>query len=64
MMFGFLRMSRTRRQQAGSSADLIGSGRKVEHGDTFANQCHHETHTHVYAHRVGVTYSNPVRVEE
>lgn len=37
--------SHTHRQQAGSSVDLIGPGRKPEHRDAFANQCHHETHT-------------------
>lgn len=39
-------------QQAGSNVDLIGPGRKPEHRDAFANQCHHEihTHTHLYIH--------------
>lgn len=40
--------SHTHRQQAGSSVDLIGPGRKPDHRDAFANQCHHETYTHTH----------------
>lgn len=39
-------------QESRSSADLIGPGRKPEHREAFANQCHHPTHTH------GPAYSN------
>lgn len=38
--------SYSHRLQAGSSVDLIGPDRKLEHRDAFTNQCHHETRTH------------------
>lgn len=57
--------SYSHRLQAGSSVDLIGPDRKLEHRDAFTNQCHHETRTHRYTQthtRRQPTYSNPVRV--